>query len=78
MPEKKTTAIKAIRQFCRECVCEDMDWIRNCPSVRCALYPFRLGKNPNISEGSRAKSREQALIRNFGQKVKATLTAEGE
>lgn len=38
--------VKAIREFCRECTGGDLEWIRNCPSDSCSLYPFRMGKDP--------------------------------
>lgn len=43
--------VSAIRQFCIECVGDGgrkraSKLVRECPAVKCPLYPFRLGKNP--------------------------------
>ena len=40
--------MKAIRAKCLDCMCDQVNEIRLCPIEDCALYPFRLGKNPNI------------------------------
>jgi hypothetical protein len=37
-------------------------------SVNCELHPFRMGRNPNVSEELRAIRREQAKKRGFGKK----------
>lgn len=42
------TPIKAIRANCIECCCGDRNEVMNCPIKTCPLYPYRLGKNPNI------------------------------
>lgn len=38
--------VKAIRKFCLECCLESAAEVKACPCQGCALYPFRLGKNP--------------------------------
>jgi hypothetical protein len=58
---KRLTPVKAIRAFCVECTCGDTEWIRECPSTDCSLFPYRMGKNPNISTETKAKLREIAL-----------------
>lgn len=63
------TAIKSIRLFCLECTSEDRNWIKDCPSKKCPLWPFRMGTNPNVSEATRAKRRAQAEQQNLGQKT---------
>ena len=48
IPKKKTNPVKAIREMCIECMgggCPS-ELILHCPSKECALYEFRLGKNP--------------------------------
>ena len=65
----KLSPIKAIRQNCRECygfapsVAED---IRECPSEKCALWPFRFGKDPGkrVSESQREHGRRLAELVN--------------
>ena len=44
---KTYTPIKSIRQHCLECSCNQKGEVLNCHITDCALYPFRLGKNPN-------------------------------
>lgn len=41
-----TSPIKAIRAKCLECSCGNQNEVRLCPVDKCALYPFRFGKNP--------------------------------
>ena len=41
------TPVKAIRQKCIDCCCGDLSEVRKCELKSCALYPFRMGKNPN-------------------------------
>lgn len=42
-----TTPMKAIREKCLECCCGSSQEVKLCVIQDCALYPFRLGKNPN-------------------------------
>lgn len=44
--EYKTNPVKAIRDFCIDCCGGSRETVKKCPSVKCALYPYRLGKNP--------------------------------
>lgn len=46
--EKKLTPMKAIRLKCLDCSNGSSNEVKLCPITRCPLYPFRLGKNPNI------------------------------
>ena len=39
--------LKAIRQKCLECCCQQSAEVRLCPCEDCALYPYRMGHNPN-------------------------------
>ena len=41
-----TTPLKAIRAKCLDCCCGSFYEIKLCNIQDCALYPFRLGKNP--------------------------------
>lgn len=40
------TLREAIKGKCLECSCGDRNEVKNCLIPSCALYPFRLGKNP--------------------------------
>lgn len=41
-----TNPVKAIRAKCLDCCCGNRAEIENCTITKCALYPFRFGKNP--------------------------------
>jgi hypothetical protein len=38
--------IKAIRAKCIDCCVGRMDEVRKCVSTSCALWPYRMGRNP--------------------------------
>ena len=38
--------LKAIRGKCLECCCNNSAEVRRCHITDCALWPYRLGKNP--------------------------------
>jgi len=44
--EVSLTPIKAIRYQCKECLGWSAYEIKRCTGTLCALYPFRLGTNP--------------------------------
>lgn len=76
---ERLTAIKAIRRYCVDTCCAgDEEYVRECPgnsqniSVFCPLWKFRMGKNPNISDETRAKRREVAERLNLGRKSQGT------
>ena len=56
------TPMKAIRAKCLDCNSTAHE-VKLCPCTDCALWPFRLGKNPNIkrvmSEDQKQASRER-------------------
>ena len=43
---KGTLPLKAIRLFCLECCGGSSNEVKLCSAQKCALYPFRFGKNP--------------------------------
>lgn len=47
MGEKRISPLKAIRLKCLDCSCGSSNEVKLCPVVKCPLYPFRFGKNPN-------------------------------
>ena len=60
MDEKKlTNPVKAIRAFCLECCGFSANEVKLCPSVKCKLHPFRLGKNPYRAKVTRELTDEQ-------------------
>lgn len=56
----QTNPVKAIREFCIECCGGSSAEVKTCPSIRCALYQFRFGKNPYRKK--REMSEEQKEI----------------
>lgn len=46
MPDQITSPIKAIRAKCIDCCCGQVSEVKLCPSIKCPLHPFRMGKNP--------------------------------
>ena len=84
--EGATTAIRAIRAKCLDCVAGSSNLVKECEADDwCPLWKFRLGKNPNIKkreltedqrEALRSKGRE--LARRYCPSVKKTLKSEGK
>jgi len=69
IPKKQKNPVKAIREMCIECMggrdnkgCKKL--IAECSSHDCALYAFRLGKNPyhhpNLSKEQRKSRADRA------------------
>jgi hypothetical protein len=42
----KAPLLRAIREKCMDCCVGQQSEVRKCTSFRCALWPFRMGKNP--------------------------------
>ena len=39
--------LKSIRVNCLDCSCDSIVEVKKCHIDTCALYPYRMGKNPN-------------------------------
>ena len=72
-PKKCKNPVKAIREFCIECMGgrqndDYMQHIKDCGSSDCALFDFRLGNNPhhkqNLTKEQR-KEKSDRLITNL-------------
>ena len=50
--EVNLTPIKAIRAFCKECMCFVDREIPGCTATACPLYPFRMGKTLSAHKGN--------------------------
>ena len=37
---------KAVRAYCLKCSPESSAWVRDCGDPTCALWPYRMGRNP--------------------------------
>ena len=53
--KKYLTPLKAIRKKCLECMNSSYKEIRECPSVDCPLWEFKMGHNP-LRQGIGGKS----------------------
>lgn len=49
------TPVKAIRLKCMDCMCQQVAEVRNCSSIDCPLYMFRMGHNPNRASKKKIK-----------------------
>ena len=63
--EVRTTPVKAIRYFCKECMGYQAAEVPRCTAPLCPLYPYRMGKsltgrkgNPENLPHNRAKSEQ--------------------
>lgn len=45
--KKSLSPAKAMRAKCLDCCCGQAKEVRNCPIIDCALWAYRMGKNPN-------------------------------
>lgn len=61
------TPIKAIRLFCLECCGGSSNEVKLCPSTTCQLYPFRLGKNPNVKPREITEEQRQAIAKRLSE-----------
>lgn len=52
--------LTAIRARCIQCCCGQPKEVLLCPSVTCALHPFRMGTNPNNKRTKERLEREAA------------------
>ncbi|PDT80046.1 hypothetical protein [Sinorhizobium sp. BJ1] len=46
---KQMSPMKAIREKCLDCCCNQPSEIRACETVKCPLWPFRSGTHPYTS-----------------------------
>lgn len=59
--EQIRNPVKAIRAFCLDCVGNSPNEVKLCPSERCALYPFRFGKNPYTAKRKLTEEQKHAV-----------------
>lgn len=52
--------LKAIRQNCLDCMCGNANEVKLCTVTKCALYPYRLGHNPNRKKREMTEEQKQA------------------
>ena len=46
-PSRALTPAKAMRAKCLDCCAGHAGEVRACPAIACALWPYRMGRNPN-------------------------------
>ena len=71
MSTTKSDLLKIIRRKCLDCVCFQPREVVLCPTERCALWPYRMGKDPyktprQMSDAQRkvlAEARQKAVAR---------------
>lgn len=47
MDKSILTPLMAIKEKCLDCCCGDSKEVKHCTVANCALFPFRMGRNPN-------------------------------
>lgn len=65
------TPIQTIRAKCLDCCCDQANEVKLCTAIRCPLWPFRLGKNPNIKPREYTEEQREAMR----QRLKRTMDA---
>ena len=58
-------SVKLIRRFCLECMGGSQLLVRKCSSTNCAIFRFRMGKNParaGQGDASRLRTFEKTLL----------------
>ena len=53
-----TTPVKAIREKCLDCSGGSAAEARKCVAFKCALWPFRMGRNPFYGKSDTAEAAE--------------------
>lgn len=56
-----TNPVKAIRAKCLDCCCGSYSEVEQCTATACALYPFRMGKNPYRAKREYTEEQKQAM-----------------
>lgn len=67
--EPRRNPIKAIRAHCLECCGGSPSAVADCPSAECALFAFRMGRNPHrapASEKQKSRARENLRPKTAG------------
>lgn len=59
--------LKAIRLNCLECVCWSASEVKRCTGKLCALYPYRLGHNPERAGIGKFPDKCLVELENVGQ-----------
>lgn len=60
--EYEKNPVKAIRKKCLECSGDYINEVKECPVVECAVWPFRMGKNPFRKVTPMSEEHKQKLL----------------
>ena len=71
----QTNPVKAIREKCLDCTCNQISEITDCPIKSCALYAFRFGKNPYRAKRELTDEQKEAASQRL-IKARAKIGAE--
>lgn len=52
----KSDLLKAIRGRCLDCCCHQPSEVTHCTARKCALWPYRTGRDPTPARGRLAKN----------------------
>lgn len=55
------TPLRAIKLRCLDCCAGDSKMVKVCPCDDCPLYLFRFGKNPNLSDRRKKKTKKETF-----------------
>jgi len=61
--------LKAIKAKCLDCCCGQQNEVKLCPSEKCPLHPFRLGKNPYTQKREYTEEQRNAFRVRFTENV---------
>lgn len=63
----RTNPVKAIRLKCLDCSGGSSTEVEKCTLTNCALYPFRLGKNPFRTKRELTEEQKQVIRERFAK-----------
>jgi hypothetical protein len=55
-------ALKAIRERCLDCCCQQPSEVRKCTAVECPSWPFRMGTNPFREKRVLSPEQKQEMV----------------
>jgi hypothetical protein len=73
---KQKSPMRAIREKCLDCCCQQPSEVRACESVFCSLWPFRAGQHPYTSAKREIGSQERDFNEN-GPATAPTVPSHG-
>ena len=64
----ETNPVKAIRQYCIQCVANQPNEVKLCPITDCPLYAFRFGKNPYRAKREYTEEQKEAMAKRLRER----------